>query len=133
MYNYIIPNCHYAGFLKLNCIPLNSKVDTLLWLIAGLKKGIGTSRNILWLLLPFSFGLLMWVFFLCVSCVTILSALFSGIRRGVEKNNHHSTCQPKVQLHEIDGLRQEALLTGKLPSIDMTVNKHMGACLKLLL
>ena len=63
--------------------------------------------------LPFSFGLLVWVFFLCVICVTILSALFSGIRRGVEKDNHHSTCQPKVELRGIYGLRQEAFLDGK--------------------
>lgn len=83
--------------------------------------------------LPFSFGLLVWVFFLCVICVTILSALFSGIRRGVEKDNHHSTCQPKVELRGIDGLRQEALLAGKLSSVDMAVNKHVGVCLNLLL
>lgn len=83
--------------------------------------------------LPFSFGLLVWVFFLCVICVTILSVLFSGIRRGVEKDNHHSTCQPKVDLRSIDGLRQEALLAGKLLSVDMAVNKHMGAWLNLLL
>lgn len=83
--------------------------------------------------LPFSFGLLVWVFFLCVICVTILSALFSGIRRGVEKDNHHSTCQPKVELPGIDGLRQEALLAGKLPSVNMAVNKHVGVCLNLLL
>lgn len=64
---------------------------------------------------PFSFGLLTWLF-LCVICVTILSALFSGIRRRAEKGNHHSTCQPETELHGLDGLREEALLAGKMPS-----------------
>lgn len=63
-------------------------------------------------------------------CVTILSALFSGIRRRAEKGNRHSTCQPETELHGLDGLREEALLAGKMPSTHVAVDKHMGAYFK---
>lgn len=61
-------------------------------------------------------------------CVTILSVLFSWeLEEGVEKDDHHSTCQPKVDLRSIDGLRQEAdPPCWQVPSVDMAVNKHMG-------
>lgn len=85
------------------------------------KENIDKAMAVLPLFIWFAQG-----FFSFMICVTILSVLFSGIRRGVEKDDHHSTCQPKVDLRSIDGLRQEALLAGKLPSVDMAVNKHMG-------
>ena len=71
----------------------------------------------------------MWLF-LCVMCVTVLSALFSGIRRRAEKDDHHSACQPEIELHGLDGLGEKALLAGKMPSIHIAVDKRMGAYFK---
>lgn len=57
---------------------------------------------------PVWFGLFTW-FFLCVKCATIISALFSGIRRRAEKNNHLSTYQSEIELHDWGGLKKLSL------------------------
>lgn len=77
-------------------------------------------------MLPFWFGLLLW-FLLCVICITVISAFFSGVKRA--KHSHQCTCQ----LDSWDGLNQKAALTGKMPFVDTDVDNRLPVYLNLLL
>lgn len=115
-------------FFKLNYFSLYSKFDTL-YCYNRLEERDRNSQGHLDKdvgILPFWFGLFMW-FFLCVFCATIISALFSAIKRRAERNNHLSTCQPEIELHDLDSFREKTLLTGKMPSIDNTIDSHTHA------